>query len=355
MTTITRGNVEKVQGMFHGAMDGQTRSGKPTKRVLSEISNWDQNFDLERAGKEQQIKWRRAYTINWLYDLVNVFLSIVVQRNTMKQQNIILESVDWSTNGPWNKHRRLFGLNEFVGEITSLAMEKPGTDIRQKILPHTAFQLQCIVDSLIVSRGWSLNILKGRVLHLPARAFRPRRDVDHFMDRKSKAVDRGYCNGVNVLNQFFAKDSRDDFVNWLGESKYMYGLTTIPPSCFSNTKANGLWEYSPFLCGMKYVIDPATGKNVLEDTSLIRRARCQGLTDMEMIEMTTLFQNRNADQSIPKALLNSLPEGCSTLRFPKPILGDSGSKSAFSGPELLGLLELDIISDISGQRPVSRE
>lgn len=37
---------------------------------------------------------------------------------------------------------------------------------------------------------------------------------------------------------------------WLGESKYMHGLTGIPPSRFSNTNTNGLWEYSPFLCGV---------------------------------------------------------------------------------------------------------
>ena len=42
-------------------------------------------------------------------------------------------------------------------------------------------------------------------------------------------------------------------MNQLGESKYTYGLTTILPSRFSNTNANGLWEYSPFLCGVGLV------------------------------------------------------------------------------------------------------
>jgi hypothetical protein len=36
----------------------ETRSGKPTKRMLSEIRDWDPNFDLQRATKEQRIKWR---------------------------------------------------------------------------------------------------------------------------------------------------------------------------------------------------------------------------------------------------------------------------------------------------------
>src|SRR5205814_4051827 len=165
-----------------------------------------------------------------------------------------LETVDWSVNGPWNEHRRLFGLNEFAGDITSLAMQKPGTDIRPKILPHHVFLLQSIVDSLTVSRGWSLSSLRGHVLIPPAQNFRPRRDVDLFMDRNNERTFHGFCNGVDVLVQCFGKDAmlhgdpnrhkqqseilvelRDDFVDWLGETKYMYGLKTIPPSRFSNT------------------------------------------------------------------------------------------------------------------------
>jgi hypothetical protein len=46
------------------------------------------------------------------------------------------------------------------------------------------------------------------------------------------------------------KEVQEDFMDWLGESKYKYGLATIEPSRFSNTNSNGLWEYSPFLCGV---------------------------------------------------------------------------------------------------------
>ncbi|WEW56192.1 hypothetical protein PRK78_001629 [Emydomyces testavorans] len=307
MKTITRGDPEKAQGNFHLGLYAiksgskvaetvhdvdidvkedflihtyralvdfitdfqQTRSGKPSKSMLAQIQNWDPAFDLQRATNEQRLRWRRAYTINWLYDLVNLFSSIVVQRRTLRGQNIALEGVDWSVNGPWNEHRRLFGLNEFAGDITHLAMQTPGTNIRPKILPHHVFQLQCIVDSLSVSRGWLLNSFKGHVIIPPAPGFRPRRDVDLFMDRKNERSLKGFCAGADVLYQLFEKDAmlhgnpnrhkqrseildilRDDFVNWLGETKYMYGLTTIPPSRFSNSNSNGLWEYSPYLCGV---------------------------------------------------------------------------------------------------------
>jgi hypothetical protein len=72
---------------------------------------------------------------------------------------------------------------------------------------------------------------------------------------------------IDILKQLFQKDAelhqdptrhtahselledfKFDFVNWIGESKYMYGLTTIPPLRFSKHNANGLWEISPLLC-----------------------------------------------------------------------------------------------------------
>jgi hypothetical protein len=52
----------------------------------------------------------------------------------------------------------------------------------------------------------------------------------------------------HMANRMLLEALELDFVNWLGESKYMHGLTTIPASRFSKHDANGLWEYSPLLC-----------------------------------------------------------------------------------------------------------
>ncbi|EGR47421.1 uncharacterized protein TRIREDRAFT_108793 [Trichoderma reesei QM6a] len=304
MRTITRGDIEKAQGKFaitlYKTSDGEgpaekmeetsldikeyfliyayrdlvdfvtdfqaTRSGKPTKRMLQEIDKWDPNLDLQRATKEQRQRWRRSYTINWLYDLVNVFSGIVVQRNTMKGEHHVYEKVDWSADGEWSEHVRLFGINEFAGNVTSIAMQKPGTDVKKLINPSLVFQLQCIVDSLMVSRGWSLNSFRGHVLEPPKKGYRPRRDVDLFLDRQTERFGKGILQGAFVLQQLLEQDSAThperheahigvlqgilwDFRDWLGESKYKSGLATLPPSRFSNSNSNGLWEYSPFLCG----------------------------------------------------------------------------------------------------------
>lgn len=134
MNTLTRGDPEKAQSQFsigismvtpdgkmtpaseHKHVDAQeqfmfhayrdlvdllvdfrhTRSGKPTKSMMAQLRNWDPNFNLQTATKEERIKWRRAYTINWLYDLVNVFSSVVVQRVNLKGETWVMEKVDVS-------------------------------------------------------------------------------------------------------------------------------------------------------------------------------------------------------------------------------------------------------------------
>lgn len=246
----------------------KNRNGKPSKALAKELGKWDPEFDLRKATKEERLKWRRTYTINWLYDLVNLFSAIVVQQNTLKGQNLDLTKIDWSVTGPWNHHRRLFGLNEFAGFVCSMAWQKQGTDISKHVMPHHILQLQAIVDSLTVSRGWSVSALEDHVIREPARQFRPRRDVDRFLDRKNKSTGWGYLQAANVLRQVLQKTTEkgdpsglaahakmveiqfEDFRDWLGESEYMSGLSTLPPSRFSDTNSNGLWEYSPFLCGV---------------------------------------------------------------------------------------------------------
>lgn len=151
-------------------------------------------------------------------------------------------------------------------------MQKPGTDIRPKILPRHVFQLQCIIDSLTVSRCWSLNPVRGHVLIPPAQDFHPRRDVDLFMERDGERPLNGFCQGVEMLVACLKVDARlhgdpnrhavrsalllelrADFIYWLGETKFMHGMSALPRSRFSNTNSNGLWEYSPFLCGVGLV------------------------------------------------------------------------------------------------------
>ncbi|KAK3689337.1 hypothetical protein B0T22DRAFT_490806 [Podospora appendiculata] len=158
MDTITRGDIDKTQGRFatslfrlpkHGA------GGTACKVVERDMDVKEQFFVHAYRGP----------------------------RKNVDKEAHLLENVDWSPRGPWGVYRVLFGLQDFASFVTTLAMQKPNTDVRKRILPHHVFQLQCIVDSLAVSRGWSVSPFRGHIVVPPARGFRPRRDVDLFIDR----------------------------------------------------------------------------------------------------------------------------------------------------------------------------
>jgi hypothetical protein len=76
------------------------RTGKPTKAMQAQLNTWCPTPDFQRATSDERVNWRRSYTINWLYDLVNLFSAIVVQRNTVRGEQCVYEDVDWPTTGP---------------------------------------------------------------------------------------------------------------------------------------------------------------------------------------------------------------------------------------------------------------
>ncbi|KAL7795378.1 hypothetical protein V8C37DRAFT_374320, partial [Trichoderma ceciliae] len=248
----------------------KTRSGKPTKRMLAQIDNWDPRFNLQEATKEERIKWRRSYTINWLYDLVNVTACAAIHGKAARGEGHVLEQMDWSNQGPLRSHRRMFGLIDFAAEVTTLAMQKPGIDFRHRIPPHLVFHLQCIMDAWTISRGWAISGVKGHILSEPAQSFQPRRDLEVFLGRENwKSVwDNGFFRGTYTLKAFYQRSKNSgksfehtmdcigileklgyEFQDALGKCKLFHDLAAILPSRFSTTNSNGVWDYSPFFCG----------------------------------------------------------------------------------------------------------
>ncbi|KAJ3539184.1 hypothetical protein NM208_g5593 [Fusarium decemcellulare] len=272
MKTITRGDPDKAQGMFtmmQYAVDDQGTLVKKSKETAvnvkeqfliyayQDLVDFVTDFQANRSGKPTKAMQTKIAKNGLIGDAATL--------SDGWGGKHVYERVDWSANGPWGEHRTIFGLNEFAGEITSMAMKKPGTDVRKMIQPHHVFQLQCIVDAFAVSRGWSLSAPRGHILEAPAKDFRPRRDVDRFLDRHYERRECGYLQSVRIITEMLEKDGRmgelrdiletmqivqGDFIEWLGETMYMNGLKTIPPSRFSDHNTNGLWEYSPFLCGI---------------------------------------------------------------------------------------------------------
>lgn len=252
----------------------KTRSGKPTKAMQKDLKNWDPNADLRRLSKEERLQWRRRFTINWLYDFINVFTYGPVAENREKGKQHDLSQIDWSSNGPWWSLRTLWGLKDFAANIAHWAYQKEGTDNSRKVLPHHVFELSCIVDSLTNSRGWSLGRRGGHVLEDPAQHFSSTRDIDMFLDRdKKKYNDRGYLPGIDCLLGWLSRvipwdadrnswrgprnkelvSLLEDFQISLGRTlgvvgKFIEHATGPNWTRFGKTE-HGIWSYSPFLCG----------------------------------------------------------------------------------------------------------
>ncbi|KAL6879062.1 hypothetical protein J3F83DRAFT_711811 [Trichoderma novae-zelandiae] len=246
----------------------KTRSGKPTKRMLAQLKGWDPYFDLQKATREERLEWRRSYTINWLYDLVNIVAGRALDGSSAEGESYVLEDVDWGSTGPFSLDKRLFGLFDFAVEVTRLAMQKPGTAFRHKITPHLVFHLQCIVDAWAVSRGWAISGLSGHVLSEPAPDFVPRRHLDMFLGQGEwETKGFGFSRGISALKSLWGsfkhcgtacddvttcirlyEELSMEFSEALGVSQLVQ-MPAALPSRFSATNANGLWDYSPFLCG----------------------------------------------------------------------------------------------------------
>tara|TARA_R110002003_G_scaffold64_9_gene6032 strand:- start:1396 stop:1848 length:453 start_codon:yes stop_codon:yes gene_type:complete len=135
---------------------------------------------------------------------------LFIRRDSAKHdegERHVYAEVDWSTDGAWHHHRRLFVLNGIASDITALVMETSSTDVRTSRMPHHIFQSRVIVDAFAVCRGWTLSPLLGHVLAAPSRDFRPRRDVDLFLDREVKRNSQGLLQSIDILKQLLQKDT----------------------------------------------------------------------------------------------------------------------------------------------------
>ncbi|TLS29521.1 hypothetical protein PpBr36_00643 [Pyricularia pennisetigena] len=262
----------------------KTRTGKPTKPMLREIGSWSPNACLSDFTRPQRLKWRRAYTINWLYDLVNTYAYPAIKTQG-SAADCKLEDIDWSANGPWNpttsNQRRLYGLNEFAAAVTTLAMQKEGKDVSTRIPSSLVFQLQIIVDSFTVSYGWMNLDLKDAQAQY---SLQPPRtgmsNIFNFIFGEARPPGCGCGNksvsgtqdGAHDLHNIVAQEYPSRFAqtkaakllyrtivdmdNFLGkfwpEDNQNATMAGIHASRFSNVVEPGLcalWEYSPALCG----------------------------------------------------------------------------------------------------------
>ena len=236
------------------------RTGKPSSTYAN--LNWNPDFsDREQDMTPQKLRrWKSDFTISWLYDLVNTYAFIRLQNDRPRMNKPEKLNWDWrdtSPHGVWTR-RMLWGPMDFAHDITVLAMQKPGSAIAPEIKPHHVFQLQIAVDSMVSAKLWNTQ------------------NVEHYRKKSSSvawssdlraawALRCDYYISTNHLLQILKDDEQQRryqrwqntilFLQLQMEEVLTLGKTPLtsndtgPTSLFSNSSNNGLWFYSPYLCG----------------------------------------------------------------------------------------------------------
>lgn len=245
------------------------RNGKPSSMFAN--LDWNPNFrdtqfTLATEMTPQNIrKWKADYTICWLYDFVNTYAMKRLVKDKSQMQNP--EKLDWvfedSGKSEWTD-RPLWGPMDFARDLTILAMQKPGAPIKSELRPHHILQLQIAVDSMFCAKRWVAQDVPP---------------IDCFGSTSSTLV-WDFANDVVEIRRFreqwteatellleeFKKDRerKGDPTEWshpiiyldiMMNEAFLLGMTPLdflpgaPRSLFSKSSKNGLWLYSPYLCG----------------------------------------------------------------------------------------------------------
>ncbi|KAH7635781.1 hypothetical protein B0T09DRAFT_329655 [Sordaria sp. MPI-SDFR-AT-0083] len=244
---------------YHDLLDFLTdyrksENGRPTKGMMKEVKHWKHDFDLRHAATEERLKWRRLYTIRWLYHLVDQCTLGMMAVASVCHKNIPDRKKAEEAQKE-ARRRKMLGIHEFAAFIKYLTYEKSDIGIREMIHPHHVFQLQCIVDSLAVTKGWTFDLLKGHVLIEPPHAdkFSPMRDVNYFLlnigDKQA-----GFLKGFLDLKDKLTAES----AGRPATDNYAQIQAILKSACdiycqFVGEGPNFLWNCSPFLCGVSLV------------------------------------------------------------------------------------------------------
>ncbi|KAF4485273.1 hypothetical protein CGGC5_v006951 [Colletotrichum fructicola Nara gc5] len=285
----------------------KSRNGKPTKAMRAKIGLWDPKLSLETATKEERILWRRKFTINWLYDLVNEYSS---WEQSQRGERCFSDDVDWSPSGPSGSRRTLLGLTDFAAFVTSL----------------------CIVDATSVKSGWSLCQHGGHILEARAAGFLALRDINDIIDERPEddaghAHDNCCCSRshltfckrlakklqtrqeIGIYNCGAIIEPATEVLSWsveylesrLGRCNSVLEGAPIPPSRFG--VPHSLWTLSPFLCGVGLAealqIIYSTGMRFLD----IYPVPTMMLHLEQMIHNTGGYEGKEHDWGLPLATI----------------------------------------------------
>ncbi|GAO18356.1 hypothetical protein UVI_02044000 [Ustilaginoidea virens] len=244
----------------------KTSSGSPTKAMQATFRKWDPDLTLKEASLDQMLEWRRVYTIKWLYDLVASFLSqkrIIQEKSTRDRRR-----GKPSPNKVWEEKFSFFGLGDFAEAVVSLTQESAEAGSERSITPLLVFQLQCIVDSFTITRGWSIRAAGSILWDVPPEDFDAVSWLHLFGGREACHARPGVVGAAAALADSILDRPTDEGLAPVGDalrefcdsfcSHYKTMMELDRGAASGRGRRNSakweadelaLWSLSPFLCG----------------------------------------------------------------------------------------------------------
>ncbi|KAI5291449.1 hypothetical protein KEM54_004629 [Ascosphaera aggregata] len=240
------------------------KNGKPTDQLRARfVEPWDPDPDLRTMNDEQRHAWLRTYTMKWLYDFMNFYVVGFreyfneVRDGTMSDSDLLRCNID----GHATEKRRLMGLNELAYELGNIILDRSKPP-KSRLLFGQVFQVQCLIDAFLVTRGWQFNTTSGQEFKASTK-YDPLKDIESFFSWSHPNgfgpsfadARRTFHDEVKRHRAGQEKLSKDSLslcqqiiplFNIIGNTSWRPSAEM--PQCVFHDP-DGIWRYSPFLSG----------------------------------------------------------------------------------------------------------
>lgn len=178
----------------------QAPVGKPTELLSKQFAKWEFDTDIAKLRPKKRKTWRRLYTIKWLYALLDSFYTYEKHVAHLEHER----AAEGGQPTPVTKKTSFFLMNDFVADLVKLVAQETEV-VKKGVSFHLLFQLQCMVDSFTISRGWEVGF-SSSVFYTPAPSLKhstTARNLEQFLCSGDGAAPRGIVSGVNSLKDTF--------------------------------------------------------------------------------------------------------------------------------------------------------
>ncbi|KAI5284980.1 hypothetical protein KEM52_002653, partial [Ascosphaera acerosa] len=244
-------------------------AGYPSEKMrASFVDPWDPDADLGKMGETDRKRWLRTYTIKWLYDLVITYaagLRAYLQSGSIDLDKSDCYIIQTEYEAVSKKYQRLLGLHLFAADITAFIHggKRHPSDV---ICFKNVVWLQCAITAFLATRGWQFRPSTGHHFK-PVIPYDPISEVEKFFSwDRPNGFGPAFADARRMFFDEVQKHAADQqqlsdisqavcqqicpLFNLIG-NPFWHPETELPVPLLVDHE--GMWRYSPFLCGTALV------------------------------------------------------------------------------------------------------